>query len=68
MDFIVGLPESEGKNAICTIIDRLSKKYHYVGCTATDKDTSIEATVDILLNYVYQYYSLLTSIVSDRGL
>lgn len=31
-NFITGLPESEGFNAICTLICRLPKEHHYVPC------------------------------------
>ena len=67
MDFIVGLPESEGKNAICTIIDRFTKECHHVGCTATEESTSTEVAVDIMLREVYKHHGLLESIISDRG-
>jgi len=45
MNFITGLPLSEGYNAICTIICRLSKDRHYVPCHWGDGDTSTEETV-----------------------
>ena len=67
MDFIVGLPQAQGSNAICTIIDRLSKERHYVPCTATDKGTSTEATAEILIGWVFRIHSLLSSIILDRG-
>ena len=67
MDFIVGLPPSDGYNAICTIVDRLTKERHYAPCIATDKGTSAEATVDILMRYVFRTHGLPKSIVSDRG-
>lgn len=50
MDFITGLPESEGNNAICTIVDRLCKERHYAPCRASEGDTSIKACVKILLH------------------
>lgn len=67
MDFITRLPESEGFNAICTIIDRLRKERHYAPCIATDDGTSAEATADILMRYVFRTHGLPDSIVSDRG-
>ncbi len=67
MDLITGLPESDGYNAIWTIIDRLSKERHYVPTTATDEGTSSEATVEMLIKEVFRLHGLPASIVSDRG-
>ena len=67
MDFIVGLPLSEGYNAICTIICRLSKERHYVPCHAGDGGTSAEETVWILIWNVFRLHGLPSSIISDRG-
>ncbi len=50
MEFITGLPDSEGHNAICTVVDRLTRERHYIACTAIDEGTSAEATADILLH------------------
>lgn len=66
MDFIIGLPESNRKNAICTVIDKLSRERHYIACTATDEGTSAEATTNILLHGMFKYHGLPTSIISDR--
>lgn len=67
MDFITGLPESEGKNAICTIIDRLTKERHYVPCHWGEDGTSTEETVWIMLWNVFRLHGLPDSIISDRG-
>ena len=67
MDFVTSLSTSEGQNAIYTLVDRLSKEKHYAPCTTADKGTSIEAIVDILLNYIFRTHGLLNLIVSDRG-
>ena len=67
MDFITGLPESEQMNAICTIIDKLSKERHYAPCHAADEGTSAEATAQILIQWVFRPHGLPTSITSDRG-
>ena len=67
MDFITGLPLSEDYNAICTIIDRLSKERHYVPCYSEDGGTFTEEVVQIMLWNVYCLHDLPSSIVSDRG-
>ena len=67
MDFITGLPVSEGFDTICSIMDRLSKERHYALCIATDRGTSAEATADILMRYVFRSHGLPESIISDRG-
>ena len=67
MDYIVGLPDSEGHNAILVVIDRLTKERHYIPCTATDEGTSVESTVDMLIREVFRLHGLPASIVSDRG-
>ena len=66
MDFITDLPESEGMNAICTIIDKLSKERHYVPCRASEEGTTAEATARILIQWVFRTHGLPTTITSDR--
>ena len=67
MDFITGLSMSEDYNAICTIIDRLSKERHYIPCHSGDQGTSAEEVVKIMLWNIYRLHGLPSSIVSDRG-
>ena len=67
MDFITGLPKSEGYNAICTIIDRLTKERHYVPCHWGENGTFTEATVWIMIWNIFRLHGLPDSITSDRG-
>ncbi len=67
MDFVVRLPESYSYNTILVVVDRLSKERHYVTYIDKDNGTSIENTVKILIEHVWKYYRLPTSIVSDQG-
>lgn len=53
MAFITGLPDSEGHNAICTLVDNLTRERHYIACTAIDEGTSAESTADVLLHGVF---------------
>ena len=67
MDFITGLPEAEGYNAICTFIDKLSKERHYAPCTTQNEGTTAEAAAMILIAYVFRCHGLPRTITSDRG-
>ncbi len=42
LDFIINLSESDESNAILTVIDRLSKKRHYISCWSDDKEIFAE--------------------------
>ncbi len=42
LNFIIDLSESDESNAILTVIDRLSKKRHYILCWSDDEETFAE--------------------------
>jgi len=42
LNFIIDLSESDENNAILTVIDRLSKKRHYISCWSDDEETFAE--------------------------
>ncbi|QRW24358.1 Retrotransposable element Tf2 protein [Rhizoctonia solani] len=62
-DMIVGLPVSEGFDAILTVIDRFSKMVHFIPTQST------ASAIDIanLFTYVWKLHGLPRSTVSDRG-
>jgi len=64
MDFVVGLPVSQGFNAIWVVVDRLTKARHIVPCR-----TSVDAAdlADLFVKHVFRLHGLPKSIVSDRG-
>ena len=64
VDFVVGLPVSEGYNAIMVCIDRLTKMRHFVPTTS---EVTAEDTADLFLNYVYKLHGFPDTVVSDRG-
>lgn len=64
MDFVVGLPESEGFDAIWVVVDRLTKMRHYVPCHSTDGS---EELARLFVKYIARYHGLPETIVSDRG-
>ena len=67
MDFVVGLPKSQGYNAVLMVVDRLLKKRHYILCTKNNNETNAEATANLFLRHVWCYHGLLISLTSDRG-
>ncbi len=66
MNFIIGLPLSEGKNVILTVICRLSKKRHYISCSTDDEEITAEKTAELMLQWIYQIHDLLDFIVLNR--
>ncbi len=66
LDFIIDLSESDENNAILTVIDRLSKKWHYILCWSNDEEIFAEQTVKLLLIWVFRIHELSRSIVFDR--
>jgi hypothetical protein len=64
MDFVVGLPESEGFNAIWVEVDRQTKICHLVPCTDTVHGKKLG---EMYVKEVFQLHGLPETIVSDRG-
>jgi hypothetical protein len=64
VDFIVGLPLCEGRNAIATIVDRFTKRRHFIPC-----HDSIDgrAFAQLYIDQVYRLHGLSDNIVTDRG-
>jgi hypothetical protein len=64
MDFIVGLPTSaEGHDSIWTIVDKLTKKAHFIPVQSTFQAPEL-ATV--FLKQIFRLYGMPEAIVSDR--
>ncbi len=66
MNFIIRLLEFNQKNAICIVIDKLTRKRHYIACIATNESIFAEATTNILLYDVFKYHDLPILITFDR--
>jgi hypothetical protein len=64
MDFIEGLPLSEGYDSILVIIDRLSKMGLFI---PTHKSITAPALARIYVHHVFSKHGIPSDIVSDRG-
>ena len=64
MDFVTGLPMSNGFDCILVVVDRLTKIRHFI-----PTNTTIDAlgTAELLVRHVVKLHGLPESIVSDRG-
>ncbi|QRW25688.1 Retrotransposable element Tf2 protein [Rhizoctonia solani] len=63
-NMIVGLPSSEGFDAILTVIDCFSKMVHFIPTQSTALAIDI---ANLFVTYVWKLHGLPRSIVSDRG-
>ena len=64
MDFIVDLPPSKGFDSIFVVVDRLTKKAHFVPC---NKIVTSEEIARLFIDNVYKYHGLPDDIISNRG-
>jgi hypothetical protein len=65
IDFIVGLPESEGFNTVWVVVDRPTKKQHFVPYT---NKVDRKKLGQMYNKEVFRLHGLPDRIVSDRGL
>lgn len=63
MDFVDGLPNSQGKSIIYVVVDRLSKYTHFV---ALKYSYSAITVAQEFLENIFKLHGMPTSIVCDR--
>ncbi|KAJ6942306.1 hypothetical protein NC652_008196 [Populus alba x Populus x berolinensis] len=63
MDFIEGLPGSEGKNAIMVIVDRFTKYSHFI---ALNHPYTAQDIAQLFLDHFYKFHGLPAVIITDR--
>ncbi|HLO99762.1 MAG TPA: reverse transcriptase domain-containing protein [Fimbriimonas sp.] len=64
LDYIVGLPESNGFNALLVIVDRLSKIAHFIPCRNESNSADLAR---LFFNTIFRHHGLPDTIISDRG-
>uniref|UniRef100_A0AAQ5X1C9 Integrase catalytic domain-containing protein n=1 Tax=Amphiprion ocellaris TaxID=80972 RepID=A0AAQ5X1C9_AMPOC len=64
VDFVTGLPVSQGNSVILTIVDRFSKAAHFV---PLPKLPTAKETAEALVLNVFRLHGIPLDIVSDRG-
>ena len=63
MDFIEGLPKSEGKDSILVVVDRLSKFAHFIGLA---HPYTPQEVAKAFMDWVVALHGVPSTIVSDR--
>ncbi|KAK4407690.1 Transposon Ty3-G Gag-Pol polyprotein [Sesamum angolense] len=63
MDFIEGLPKSEGKDCILVIVDCLTKYSHFLSLT---HPFTAEGVAKVFMDHIHKLHGLPISIVTDR--
>jgi len=63
MDFIKGLPSSEGRNAILVVVDRFTKYGHFIALT---HPFTAQDIAQVFLDHFYKFHGLPAVIVTDR--
>ena len=64
IDFVKGLPESQGNTVILTIVDLFFKSAHFV---PLPKLPSSKETAQILVQHVFRLHGIPLEVTSDRG-
>ena len=66
MDFIVGLPESNGYTQIWVVVDRLTKLAHFISMVTGEESPAKDLAI-IFAREIWHLHGLPSDIVSDRG-
>ena len=63
MDFITGLPKSQGKDSIFVVVDRLTKYVHFFAIVSTISASEVAA---LFFKDIFRLHGLPNVIISDR--
>jgi hypothetical protein len=65
MDFIEGLPKSQGKDVILVAVDRLTKYAHFL---ALSHPYNVQKIADLFMNNIVKLHGLPASIISNKDI
>ena len=63
IDFVTGMPEDNGMNAIMTVVDRATKMTHFIPCSET---ITAKGTAQLYWQHVGKLHGIPAVIISDR--
>lgn len=66
MDFITGLPNSNGNNSIWIIVDRLTKRAHFIPVNMGDSESSAKNCAKVFQKEFQRLHGIPETIISDR--
>ena len=64
LDFVMGLPDSEGNTCVLTVVDRFSQAAHFNPLSGLP---TAKETAELLIMHVFRLHGLPKDITSDRG-
>ena len=64
VDFIVELPQSEGKDSVMVVVDSVTKRGHFVDTVTT---ISAAGSARLYVQHVWKHHGIPRRVISDRG-
>ena len=64
VDFIVKLPESEGKDAVMVVVNSITKHSHFMNMVTT---LCVTGTARLYIQHIWKHHGLPRRAISDRG-
>ena len=63
IDFVIGMPDDQGMNAIMTVVNKTTKMAHFIPCSET---ITAKGTAQLYWQHVGKLHGIPAVIISDR--